>query len=121
MLCALQPLADAPLLSLRGVVFRLRPEGIVSVPHAVSRAVALDPPHRLVPLAGFRRITRSLPQLALDVVGRRDPGGGRGDPFALGEEVFGYRHLGAGFVADLGQLLALGSRRHEPLKRVFFV
>lgn len=48
-------------------------------------------------------------------------GGGRRCPFALGEDVFGDRDLGAGVVADLGQLLALGPRSREPLKRVFFV
>src|SRR5262245_25757170 len=82
----------------------LAAERVLAVGDPVALAVALDPPHRPVPLLTFAGIARPLPQLPGDVVGWGDANGGEGGALALGDQVLDHCRLGAGLVADFGRL-----------------
>src|SRR3954451_3635978 len=107
-LALLEPALRPVVLQCLSVLLRPPAQGAVFVPHAVSQAIALDPPHRLVPLAGLGRIARALAQLRLDVAGRGSTGGGGREAFAVGENRLDHRLLGPRLMANIGQLAALG-------------
>src|SRR3954447_6185957 len=93
-LALLEPALRPVVLQCLSVLLRPPAQSAVSIPDAVSQAVALDSPHRFVPLAGLGRIARTLAQLRPDVAGRGSPGGRGGEAFAVGKDRLDHRLLG---------------------------
>ena len=71
-------------------------------------AVALDPPHRLVPVLPLARIARPRPELLGDVVGRVEADRFQPGPLALADQVLDHRDFGAGRVLSRRQPSSLG-------------
>src|SRR5215212_7164358 len=114
-LSAFERLPRLPLLQLGMSLLRLRPEGVVSVHHTVPGAVALDLRNAAIPGRRLLWVAWPVAKLPRDVVGRRDPGGGRGQPRPLRQHMLGDCRLRPGFMADLGELCLLGLQLLDPL------